>query len=211
MDGGMMDWQARLIERRETFSECPDGVLTKPTKPGSVSFVSSPDARFQNIAADPATIRTRLIEVATAACADPELVHRLTTADLAECDGLPDAVLLAYVRALADADLRERGKRPADETAAALCRSCGPVWLAPEVASVAPMTAGWPRVLGCPWCHVANRRAIPRPPVACGNCRHFARDAINPGAGMGICGAGKGMHYPMARHTCGNHSIKELP
>jgi hypothetical protein len=38
MGGGMMDWQARLIERRETFSECPDGVVPKVPKIGFVTF-----------------------------------------------------------------------------------------------------------------------------------------------------------------------------
>ncbi len=174
----MMDWQARLIERRETFPECSDGVLPEPTKPGSVSFGSSPDARFQNIAIDPVTIRAHLIEAATAECADPELVQRLTAADVTNCDGLPAATL------------RERGKRPADETAAALCRSCGPVWLHPAVAAVAPTIDDWPRVLGCPWCHVANGRAMPRPLVHCGECVHFIRDQVNPSAGMGHCAAG---------------------
>ena len=117
---------------------------------------------------------------------------------------LTDKQLSAYVAMLADADLRERGKRPTDETAAALCRSCGPVWLAHEVASAAPVAGGWPRVLGCPWCHVRNCQAIPRPLVACGDCRHFIRDAINPAGGMGRCnsGADPDRPTPMGAREC---------
>ena len=117
---------------------------------------------------------------------------------------LTDKQLYGYVAMLANTDLRERGKQPVDETAAALCRSCGPIWLAPEVAAVAPIVDGWPRVLGCPWCHVKNRRAIPRPPVACCDCRHFIRDAINPAGGMGRCnsGADPDRPTPMATREC---------
>jgi hypothetical protein len=152
-------------------------------------------------------LRTRLLALADSEVIDADHVHRLTTTDLAECDGLPDAVLLAYVRALADADLRKRGKVPPDETAAALCR-CGPVWVAPEVASAAPVAAGWPRVLGCPWCHAKNRQGIPRPTVACGECRHFIRSAVNPSAGMGRCSAqrvplrNEPLPYPHAARCC---------
>ena len=121
---------------------------------------------------------------------------------------LTDKQLSAYVAMLADASLRERGKRPADETAAALCRSCGPVWLHPAVAAVAPMLDGWPRVLGCPWCHVRNRRAIPCPLVRCGDCEHFARDTVNPDGGMGRCAAdhiplqSESLPYPRAQRQC---------
>src|SRR5450759_3707185 len=61
-----------------------------------------------------------------------------------------------------------------------------------------------PRVLGCPWCHVKNCRAIPRPRVTCGECRHFIRDTINPDAGMDRCGAGADPDRPtpMATREC---------
>lgn len=122
--------------------------------------------------------------------------------DFAELD---DAALDAYVRCLRDSDLHERGKQSPDETKPALCRHCGPIWLAPEVAAVAPKLDGWPIVLGCPWCHVKNRRAIPRPAMTCGNCRHFERDAINPEAGMGRCTIGvetKSLPFPSAKREC---------
>lgn len=128
--------------------------------------------------------------------------------DPADAAALHADTLRAYVHALAEADRRERGRCPADETAAALCRSCGPVFLHPAVAAVAPVAAGWPRVLGCPWCHVQNRRAIPRPLVACRDCRHFARDTVNPAGGMGRCTANREplpsepLHYPHAQRPC---------
>ncbi len=117
------------------------------------------------LSSDP--IRDRLRRLADAEAIDAGLVHALPAADIEACAGSADETLRAYLHGIRDADLRERGQRPADETAA-LCRSCGPVWLAPEVASVAPRVAGWSRVLGCPWCHVRNRQAIPRPRVTCG-------------------------------------------
>jgi hypothetical protein len=74
--------------------------------------------------------------------------------------------LRAYVRALRDADLRRHGRVPPDETAQALCVACGPVWVAPGVAAVAPKVAGWCRLLGCPWCHVRRAGlAVPHPPA----------------------------------------------
>jgi len=121
---------------------------------------------------------------------------------LADLAALNDAALDAYVRCLRDSDLHERGKKSQDEITPALCRHCGPIWLAPEVAAVAPKLGGLPRVLGCPWCHVKNRRLIPRPLVKCGNCEHFDRDTINPEAGMGTCKIGQDSHYPMAAHEC---------
>jgi hypothetical protein len=121
-----------------------------------------------------------------------------------ELAALSDAALRAYVRMLHDACLRERGNVPVDETTVALCRWCGPVWIAPEVAAVAPVVDGLPRVLGCPWCHVKNLRPMARPKVTCGDCRYFARDTINPSEGMGSCKAGcdPARPYPMVKHTC---------
>src|SRR5690606_37310362 len=107
----------------------------------------------------------RLHVEATPGTVTPEL--RLTLSErkaellaAVPADDIPDPALAS---AAADIALRESGKRPPDETAPARCRSCGPVWIAPEIARIAPVVAGWPRVLGCPWCHVTNRNAIPRP------------------------------------------------
>lgn len=114
-------------------------------------------------------IRDRLLMLAEREVIDPAAICDLAGPDFDGCAGLSDATLIAYLRALRDSAQRELGQCPSDETAVALCRSCGPIWIAPEVASVAPVVQGWPRVLGCPWCHVNNRQAIPRPAV--GECR----------------------------------------
>jgi hypothetical protein len=79
------------------------------------------------------------------------------------------------------------------------------VWVAPEVAAVAPLVDGWPRLLGCAWCHIKERHLIPRPPVICGDCEHFVRDKINPSCGMGRCGArcDPDRPWPEAKQDCG--------
>ena len=152
--------------------------------------------------------RDRLHRLADAEGIDPALIDRLDDDDLTGCIGLSTDTLAAYVRALRDSDLRERGKVPADETARALCRSCGPVWVAPEVAAVAPVVDSWPRLLGCPWCHVKNRKAMCRPQVRCGDCQHFACDTVNPAQGMGHCSAGCDPErpYPIVKHECSRFS-----
>lgn len=91
------------------------------------------------------------------------LLDQMTVGELEDCVALPELVLRSYLRALHESKLRETGQRSVDETAAALCAHCGPIWLAPEVVALAPVVNGWRRVLGCPWCHVRNRIAIPRP------------------------------------------------
>jgi hypothetical protein len=41
------------------------------------------------------------------------------------------------------------------------------VWVAPEVAAVAPALDGWAHLLGCPWCHIRRQGLrLPRPTVA---------------------------------------------
>lgn len=149
--------------------------------------------------------RDRLVRLCDDELIDRTLVERLTDADVDACTDLADDSLRAYLRALHDSGLRERGKRPDAETVPAMCRSCGPVWLAPQVATVAPVIAGWPRVLGCPWCHVKNRKAIPRPPMACDGCERFERDHVNPAGGMGRCPinlAKKTLPFPHAKREC---------
>ena len=151
--------------------------------------------------------RVRLRELADAEGFPTSLVDALTVADLEGCDGLTDDTLRAYLRCLRDSDLREHGKVPPDETATAICRSCGPVWVAPEVAAVAPKIGGFARLLGCPWCHI-NRTIIPRPKVKCSECRRFVADTVNPAAGIGTCLAdhkpspNEPMCYPHAEREC---------
>lgn len=48
----------------------------------------------------------------------------------------------------------------------------------------------------------AQQARQPCPPVTCGDCQHFTPDTINPPAGMGSCGSGHGIHYPMQRRVC---------
>jgi len=70
-----------------------------------------------------------------------------------------------------------QGKAPTHYTRAALCVCCGPIWHWIEGT-----------FLSCPWCQ--NRESgdpIPRPPVACRECRHWSPDKINPPGGLGSC------------------------
>lgn len=119
------------------------------------------------------------------------LPDQLLGLDHGDLSGLADNALRTYVRMLAEEAERKAGNVPADETAMALCRHCGPVWVHPAVAAVAPVIDDTPYLLGCPWCHVRGAgKAIPRPPVACGDCRNFVPDSVNPVGGMGSCGVG---------------------
>lgn len=154
---------------------------------------------------DAEAIRLRLLATAASEYADPDLIHRLPNADVGACEGLPDNMLRAYVRALEDEAERMAGRVPRNETAAILCARCGPVWAPPEVAQALPMVKGMPRALRCPWCHVrAAGKYIPRPRVTCGTCKHFRPDSVNPDAGIGACAEGHGTHWPMRQHTCSN-------
>ena len=110
-------------------------------------------------------LRAKLESLALVEGIAAAVVRELPAADVEACAGLSDDTLRAYVRTLRDPDLRERGVVPPDETATIVCRRCGPVYAAPEVARVLPAVRGLPTAAGCPWCHVQNRGAIPRPPV----------------------------------------------
>ncbi|KAF1688164.1 hypothetical protein B1992_01755 [Pseudoxanthomonas broegbernensis] len=125
------------------------------------------------------------------------LVHGLADADAAACDGMPDDVLRAYLRALEARQRMDAGQVPPGwgEAVARTCEGCGPVLLWPTCPAV---------VKACPWCFRRKAgKAIPRPPVACGDCRHYLPDTVNPEAGMGGCQLGPGRaHWPMKRHRC---------
>lgn len=160
------------------------GAQQPPSK--SVALLRCPrDATTQQ-----ADDRLELIRLAKAAGIDERLVLALSDEDLTACAGLSETSLHAYLLAARDADLRQQGKRPPDETAAAMCRRCGPVWLHPAVTAAPPVIDGWPRVLGCPWCHLRNPRLMPRPTVQCRDCQHFIPDPENSEAGLGRCGKG---------------------
>lgn len=155
-------------------------------------------------------LRAHLLALAAAEGIDADHVHRLHDLDVAACIGLGARQLADYLAMLADTADRHAGRVPLDDTAPMHCERCGPVWIHPDIAAVLPVVDGWPRALGCPWCFVRKAGGtIPRPPVTCEGCRHFTPDAINPPAGMGVCNAGKGVHYPMVRHTCGIHSTRK--
>jgi hypothetical protein len=148
-------------------------------------------------------IRDRLLALAAAEGRDPALVNRLPIADLPEYAGMDDAKLKALLSMLSDDADREAGRVPTGDTAAILCRSCGPVWVHPAIARMLPVVGGWPRSLGCPWCFIRARgRAIPRPRVACADCRHRVADPINP-QGWGGCAVGNdSATWPHRRHRC---------
>jgi hypothetical protein len=149
-------------------------------------------------------LREHLLSLATAGGWGVDHVHRLHDLDVAGCVGLDERQLAAFLSMLEESAERHAGRVPAGHTAAIHCAHCGPVWIHPDIAEVLPVVDGWPRALGCPWCFARKAGGyIPRPSVVCGDCARFAPDTINPEAGMGTCGAGKGAHYPMQRHTCG--------
>lgn len=213
-----MNWHARLAERRGgDISRSASERTDKTDESPFVSSVSDPDGRSENIAPDPAhladtlkPLRAHLLALATTAGMDVAHVHRLHNLDIAACAGLDDPQLAAYLSMLADTADRHGGRVPAGDTAPMHCEQCGPVWIHPTVAEVLPVVDGWPRALGCPWCFVRKAGGtIPRPSVTCEGCAHFTPDTINPAAGMGTCGAGKGMHWPMTRHVCGTHSTRK--
>jgi hypothetical protein len=150
--------------------EAPKGKLTPELK--RVLSERKPEllAALKN---DPiAPQRAALERIAAAEEIDQQLVRNLPDSEVEDCRDLPANALGSYVRALRDSDMRLRGEVPPDETAVAMCRLCGPVWVHPNVATSAPMVDGWPQVLGCPWCHVRRVGGhIPRPPVPA-NVKH---------------------------------------
>lgn len=121
-----------------------------------------------------------------AALRDEHLPDALLSRDDAEPSqlaALDGAEMRAYARALSRSATMDAGNVPDSYTQAALCEGCGPVWL-------------WegcpPRLKACPWCFRRKAgRAFQRPLVACGDCRHFLPDPINPADGAGACGLGR--------------------
>jgi hypothetical protein len=132
-------------------------------------------------------LRERLVRLADGELLDLDVVESLPEIDVLACAGLSDECLIAYVRALHDGQQLELGKALPEDTARAMCRHCGPVYIHPSIASMAPVLDGWPRILGGACCHVRNRKVLPRPTVTCGACNHFNRDTVNPRDGIGTC------------------------
>lgn len=142
--------------------------------------------------------RARLLALAADEGLPAGLVHGLADADVSACAGLPDAVLRAYLRALEAGRRMDAGEVPPGwgEPVARTCEGCGPVLLWPGCP---------PKVKACPWCFRRKAgKAIPRPLVTCGDCRHYLPDTVNPPAGMGGCGLGHLSRWPMQRHRCGD-------
>lgn len=164
----------------------------------------------QTLPVDSSVVRARLLECAESLGADPSLIRGLPEVDLAAYAGVPDHLLRGFVALMMDTADRTAGRVPAGHTAPMHCQLCGPVWTHPDIAEVLPVVGGWPRALGCSWCFIRNAGGyIPRPRVTCDDCPRFTPDTINPKAGMGVCGAGKGMYWAMQRHTCSNHSTRK--
>jgi len=188
----------RLLEAlRAESGKCP------PANPAKVANASDEIRRFARFAAPTFSQNERLLAAIRGEALPDSLLsaHDGTYDDLA---ALTDEHLSGYVAMLAESDLRERGDAPPDDTARALCRHCGPVWIHPDIARVAPVIDGWPRLIGCPWCHVRNRRELPRPLVVCGDCQNFIRDTVSSRDGMGSCGAGCNAErpWPRVQHAC---------
>lgn len=137
-------------------------------------------------------IRAHLLALAEDELVDVAHVHRLSADDVAALEGLPDATLRAYLHArVRDAGM-DAGIVPQGWTAVGHCRGCGPVHL------WAPI-----RLAACPWCFRRRAgKAIPRPMVACGDCRHYAADPLNREAGIGTCNGGLAARWPMQLHRC---------
>jgi hypothetical protein len=194
------------------FEPVPAANLAKPANvpaPDPERFADSQDSQGAERASATdqphlPTFRAHLRDLAKAEGRAPTLIDRLPVADLPEYAGMNDAQLSALLSMLSDDADREAGRVPTGDTAAILCRSCGPVWVHPSVASVLPVVDQYARALGCPWCFIRRRGiAIPRPHVRCRDCRHRIPDTINPAQGMGRCAAGnESATWPGMRHRC---------
>lgn len=212
----LADTGIRLSRRGDRLHvEAKRGTITAQVKDTLVAHKAELLAALNDDPID--DLRARLLTIAQAEGIDAALVMGLpgselaaTAEQVAACDPADHQnILRAYLHALQETAERMAGRVPHGETARALCRACGPVWVHPAVADAAPVIDGWPRLLGCAWCHVRHAgKFVPRPLVQCGECQHFERDAINPAAGVGRCRLGREhhhgerMHYPHATRQC---------
>jgi len=137
---------------------------------------------------------------------NPNVVDRISNADLAECRTLTDDTLHAYLVALTDTHERMKGKAPWAWTAPAMCAHCGPVWLHPHVVLALPVVDGFHHALACPWCpEHAEGRLFARPHVTCAACARFAPNENNPDAGLGRCIPLATGQWPLTPHACGSY------
>lgn len=152
------------------------------------------------------TAREVLLGIADAEGLEESVVDRLGNTDLRELEGASDDTVRAFLRALADTDDRNAGKRPKGYDTPAVCDGCGPVWLWPDICEQSDRREpnGWPAVMSCPWCF--RRRAgqlFGRPDVRCQDCRHFVPNERNPRGGFGGCAADDTRGFlPFKSHGC---------
>lgn len=147
---------------------------------------------------DPEAQRDKLLSLAGPEGVPTRLVLALDHAALLACIGLPDSLLCGFLRGLVADEHMAKGYQPAGWQTVSECSACGPVWLDKDAPA---------RVIACPWCwHRKRGVTLPRPPVACGGCRHYQPDPVNPEAGIGRCGltSSRPSNYPMALHECGD-------
>jgi hypothetical protein len=175
--------------------KAPAGVLTAELRE---RITSAKDELLALL--DPEAMRDQLLALAEVQGIATRPILALDRCTLLSCIGLHDDVLAGYVRGLERDERMAAGRLPPGWDFAATCEGCGPVWL-PEGSP--------PLVIACPWCwHRKAGTTLPRPPVSCGECRHFLPDAINPEAGIGRCGlTAKPSNYPMALHECGDFRL----
>lgn len=212
-----MNWRSRLdAVRAERSAKGPSGELTKQTKPPSVSFVSKQDGHStkknasnsdpqhrEEALSEGLDMRGRLLRLAECDGRPLAIVHRLHAADVAACHRLGDDVLLAYLRLLERSERIAAGQQPPELIRPGHCDGCGPVWLHEGAPA---------RVRACAWCFRRKAgKAIPRPPIACGNCAHYKPDQINPTGGAGDCSLRLSARWPNARHVCPGHSPTGQP
>lgn len=184
----------------------------EPDNPSLLAGRVAESQESQSVPVDSAAVRARLLACVERLGGDPAMIRRLPEVDLVACAGAPDDLLRGFAELMMDSADREAGRVPGGHTAPMHCAHCGPVWAHPSIAAALPLVGGWPRALGCPWCHVRKAGGyIPRPRVQCQGCRHFKPDTVNPEAGMGECAVGMGNHYPMQRHGCGDFRTRATP